>query len=85
LYDRLFSDEDPDGHQDKDFKEFLNPDSLQIVSGKVEHSFKDAVPMDFFQFERQGYFNIDPDSQPGALVFNRTVTLRDNWAKQLNQ
>jgi glutaminyl-tRNA synthetase len=81
LYDRLFLDEDPSGHGDTDFKEFLNPNSLEVVKGKVECNFEDAKPFDFFQFERQGYFIIDPDSQPGALVFNRTVTLRDNWAK----
>ncbi|GJM27758.1 MAG: glutamine--tRNA ligase [Cyclobacteriaceae bacterium] len=82
LYDRLFSSEDPAGHPEKDFKEFLNPNSLEIAQGKVEYSFKNARPWDFFQFERQGYFIIDQDSEPGALVFNRTVTLRDNWAKQ---
>ena len=64
-----------------DFKEFLNPHSLEIANGKVECNFEGAKPFDFFQFERQGYFNIDPDSQPDALVFNRTVTLRDNWVK----
>ena len=81
LYDRLFLDEDPDGHDDTDFKEFLNPNSLEIKQGKIECNFQHAAPLDFFQFERQGYFNIDPDSEPGKLVFNRTVTLRDNWAK----
>ena len=81
LYDRLFLDEHPDGHDDTDFKEFLNPNSLDIKQGKIECNFQHVVPLDFFQFERQGYFNIDPDSEPGKLVFNRTVTLRDNWAK----
>ncbi len=81
LYDRLFLDEDPGGHEGTDFTEFLNPHSLQIVKGKVECNFEDVQPFDFFQFERQGYFNIDPDSQPESLVFNRTVTLRDNWGK----
>ena len=85
LYDRLFLDEDPDGHPDKDFKEFLNPHSLEIVKGKVESNFQDVRPLDFFQFERQGYFNIDPDSAKDNLIFNRTVTLRDNWAKQQNK
>lgn len=82
LYDRLFNDEDPAGHPEKDFKEFLNPHSLDIVSGKVESNLENVDSLDFFQFERQGYFNIDPDSRPGTLVFNRTVTLRDTWAKR---
>ena len=81
LYDRLFLDDDPDGHEDKDFKEFLNPDSLKIIHGKVEDNFENTEALDFYQFERQGYFNIDPDSTVDKLVFNRTVTLRDNWAK----
>ena len=81
LYDRLFLDEDPDGHEEKDFKEFINPDSLKTVYGKVENNFADTKALDFYQFERQGYFNIDPDSTSDTLVFNRTVTLRDNWAK----
>ena len=82
LYDRLFLDETPDGYSDKDFKEFINPNSLQIVRGKVECNLDKVLPLDFFQFERQGYFNVDQDSGEGRLVFNRTVTLRDNWAKQ---
>jgi len=83
LYDRLFSDPDPDGHKDKDFKEFLNPDSLTILKNcKVEPSLKEAKALDHFQFTRLGYFNLDPDSKPDRLVFNRTVPLRDNWTKQ---
>jgi glutaminyl-tRNA synthetase len=82
LYDRLFLDQDPDGHSDREFMEFLNPKSLEIVKGKLENNFEDVKPLDFFQFERQGYFNVDPDSAAGALVFNRTVTLRDNWSRQ---
>ena len=78
----MFYEEEPDAHPEKDFKEFLNPNSLQVVKGKVETGFENSKPLDFFQFERQGYFNIDPDSKPEALVFNRTVTLRDNWAKK---
>jgi glutaminyl-tRNA synthetase len=85
LYDRLFLNEDPDGQEGKDFQDFINPDSLRIIEGKVECNFDQVGALDIFQFERQGYFNIDPDSQPGALVFNRTVTLRDNWAKQQKQ
>jgi glutaminyl-tRNA synthetase len=81
LYDRLFVDENPSGHEDKDFKEFLNPDSLKTVRGFVEPSLKDAKALDKFQFIRLGYFCLDPDSAPGQLVFNRTVTLKDTWSK----
>jgi glutaminyl-tRNA synthetase len=85
LYDRLFIDEDPDGHKDVDFKEFLNPDSLQILSEcYLEPFVKDAKPLDHFQFERLGYFNLDNDSTPGKPVFNRTVPLRDSWTKAQN-
>lgn len=82
LYDRLFLDEEPDGHKDRDFKEFMNPDSLTIL-GKcyVEPFVKEAKPLDSFQFERLGYFNVDLDSSDEKLVFNRTAQLRDNWAK----
>jgi len=79
LYDRLFSDPEPDGHKDRDFMEFLNPGSLQVVKGYVEPGLADAKPLDHFQFQRIGYFNMDPDSKPGALVFNRTVPLWDTW------
>ena len=80
LYDHLFTSERPD--DDDDFMTTLNPDSLEIVSNaKVEPSLADGVPGDEFQFERIGYFAVDPDSQPGALVFNRTVTLRSSWKK----
>jgi glutaminyl-tRNA synthetase len=82
LYDRLFMDEEPDGHKDKDFKDFLNPDSLQILSDcKLEPSLADAKPLDGFQFQRLGYFCVDKDSTPDKLVFNKTVGLRDSWAK----
>ncbi len=81
LYDRLFSDPDPAGHKDKCPEDFLNPDSLKVITGFVEPSLKDAKPLDQFQFQRLGYFNVDPDSTPGKLVFNRTVTLKDNWAR----
>ena len=65
-----------------DFKEFLNPDSLKVLkSCKVEPSVKNLKPFDRFQFERLGYFCIDPDSSPGNLVINRTVKLRDTWEK----
>ncbi|HKK61714.1 MAG TPA: glutamine--tRNA ligase/YqeY domain fusion protein [Bacteroidales bacterium] len=82
LYDRLFSDPDPDGHKDKAFTEFINPDSLNITKGFIEPSVKSAKSLDHFQFQRIGYFNVDPDSTPEKLVFNRTVPLRDNWSKK---
>jgi len=83
LYDRLFSDEEPDGHKDIDFKEFMNHDSLQVLPRcYIEPFVKDAKVLDHFQFERLGYFNIDQDSAVGKLVFNRTVQLKDTWAKQ---
>jgi glutaminyl-tRNA synthetase len=82
LYDRLFSDPDPAGHKDKSPVDFLNPDSLKVITGYVEPSLAEAKPLDHFQFQRLGYFNVDPDSKPEKLVFNRTVTLRDNWSKR---
>jgi len=83
MYDRLFNDEDPSGHKDVDFKEFMNPDSLQVLPKcYLEPFVKDSKPFDHFQFERLGYFNMDPDSTPGKPVFNRTVALRDSWAKE---
>ena len=81
LYDRLFSDAEPDGHKDKDFKEFLNPDSLKISECFVEPGLANGKALDHFQFQRVGYFNVDPDSKPGKLVFNRTVALKDSWTK----
>ncbi len=81
IYDRLFVDETPDAHKDKDLMEFINPDSLKVVTGFVEPSLKDAKIGDRFQFQRLGYFNIDVDSIPEKLVFNKTVGLRDTWAK----
>ncbi len=82
LYDRLFTDEAPDSHKDKDFKEFINPDSLKIIKNAfVEPSLKTAKIGDRFQFQRLGYFNVDNDSTFDKLVFNRTVPLRDSWAK----
>jgi len=85
IYDRLFSNEAPDGHKDVDFKEFLNPDSLEVLSHcKAEPYLKTAVKGDKFQFERKGYFCVDLDSTPEKLVFNRTVPLKDSWTKQNN-
>jgi glutaminyl-tRNA synthetase len=81
LYDRLFSVENP-GTDDADFLTQLNPASLEALSGcKVEPSLASAPAGSRFQFERLGYFAVDPDSRPGAPVFNRTVTLKDSWAK----
>jgi glutaminyl-tRNA synthetase len=83
LYEQLFTKENPDDSEDgKDFLSNLNPDSLQIVRAKVEPSLSAAVPGTHFQFERKGYFTVDTLlSTPGTPVFNRTVTLRDTWAK----
>ncbi|MFZ0455956.1 MAG: glutamine--tRNA ligase/YqeY domain fusion protein [Ignavibacteriaceae bacterium] len=83
LYDRLFSVEDPEDDKEKDFKEFLNPDSLRVLKNcKLEKSIESASPGSRYQFERQGYFCADSrDSQKGNLVFNRIVPLRDTWAK----
>jgi len=83
LYDRLFSVEDPERTAEgKTFLDYLNPKSLEILSGCLaEPSVATAVAPARFQFERLGYFCVDPDSKPGALVFNRTVSLRDAWAK----
>ncbi len=81
LYDRLFTDESPDTHKDKDFMEFVNPDSLEVITGYVEPSLKDSKSGDQMQFQRIGYFCVDPDTTSDKLVFNRTVGLRDSWAK----
>ncbi len=82
LYDRLFTVENPDADKEKDFKEFLNPSSLEIINSKVEPGLLNAKNGERFQFERQGYFCVDSkDSSKEKLVFNRTVTLRDSWAK----
>jgi glutaminyl-tRNA synthetase len=82
LYDRLFTDPSPDGHEDRDFKEFFNQESLTVIEkAYIEPSLAGAQPMDHFQFLRMGYFSVDPDSSPGKLLFNRTVTLKDAWAK----
>ncbi len=83
IYDRLFSNENPDDKSIGDYKLCLNPDSLQVLSGcKAEPSLRSAAPEASFQFEREGYFCVDRhDSSAERLVFNRTVTLRDSWAK----
>ncbi|MEP2936543.1 MAG: glutamine--tRNA ligase/YqeY domain fusion protein [Gilvibacter sp.] len=81
-YDRLFVDESPDTHKDKDFMEFVNPNSLEVLTAYCEPFLKEAKEGDRFQFQRLGYFCVDPDSSPDRLVFNKTVGLRDTWAKQ---
>ncbi len=82
LYDRLFMDEDPAGHKDQDALEFLNPDSLKVVSNcMAEPMLAHVQAGDKFQFQRIGYFCADPDTRPGKPVFNKTVGLKDAWAK----
>jgi len=82
LYDRLFSVENPTADE-RDFRDLLNPDSLKVLTNcRVEASLKDVKPMDHFQFQRIGYFNVDLDSTPEKLVFNRTASLKDSWAKE---
>jgi glutaminyl-tRNA synthetase len=87
MYDRLFSVEDPEQNVDgKTFLDYLNQSSLEVLRGCLaEPALAKAVVPDRFQFERLGYFCVDPDSRPGALVFNRTVSLRDAWAKIQNR
>ena len=80
LYDRLFTVPEPDA--DGDFKKHLNPKSLEVVTAKCEPSLKEAKPNLRYQFERLAYFALDKDSQPGKPVFNRTITLKDAWAKE---
>ncbi|MCQ2361169.1 MAG: glutamine--tRNA ligase/YqeY domain fusion protein [Paludibacteraceae bacterium] len=82
LYDRLFSVENPSASE-QDFRELLNPDSLKVLNNCiVEKSLAAAKPLDHFQFLKQGYFTADKDSTPEHLIFNRTVSLKDNWAKK---
>ncbi len=82
MYDRLFRVEDPSS-EEGDFKDYINPESLTVVKGAMaEPSLRDAKPGEHFQFMRKGYFVPDPESKPGAPVFNRTVTLKDSWGKQ---
>ncbi len=83
LYDRLFNDENPAGHEDKDFKEFINPKSLETLTGsKLEPALAEANIGDKFQFQRIGYFCVDKYSSKTKLIFNRTVGLRDSWSKK---
>src|SRR6266480_2429786 len=83
LYDRLFTVPEPDAGGD--FKSFINPDSLELVTAKCEPALADARPEERYQFERLGYFALDPDSAHDKQVWNRTITLRDTWAKEANK
>jgi glutaminyl-tRNA synthetase len=85
LYDRLFTDESPDTHKDKDFMEFVNPNSLESIVGFLEPSMEAATVGEHYQFQRLGYFCIDRDSTEERLVINKTVGLRDTWAKVQNK
>ncbi len=82
LYDRLFIDESPDSHKEKNFLDFMNPNSLQIVKGFVEPSLSEVKSDEKFQFQRLGYFNVDKDSTASKLVFNKTVGLKDAWEEK---
>ncbi len=83
LYDRLFSVENPSAEAEVDFRELLNPDSLKVITAKVEPFLAQTAQVeDKYQFQRIGYFCVDPDTTPGHLVFNRTIGLKDSWAKE---
>ncbi|MDA8931329.1 glutamine--tRNA ligase/YqeY domain fusion protein [Flavobacteriaceae bacterium] len=81
LYDRLFTDPTPDAHKDKDFMDFINPNSLEEITAYVEPSLADATEGARFQFQRMGYFVVDQDGSSDELVFNKTTGLRDTWSK----
>ncbi|MFP5437652.1 MAG: glutamine--tRNA ligase/YqeY domain fusion protein [Bacteroidia bacterium] len=81
IYDRLFTHENPDGDKDVDFKEYINPNSLEVITGYLEPSLKSAEAGERYQFQRLGYFCVDTDTNAEKLVFNKTVGLRDTWAK----
>ena len=81
LYDRLFTDPTPDAHKDKDFMDFINPNSLEEITAYVEPSIANATEGARFQFQRMGYFVVDQDSSSDELVFNKTTGLRDTWSK----
>ena len=82
LYDRLFMVENPNEGKDVDFRDFINPDSLKVLSNcRIEKELAKANPLENFQFQRLGYFNVDPDSTEDKLIFNRTVSLKDSWSK----
>ena len=80
-YDRLFQVENP-SNEEGDFKSYINPNSLNIVTGYAEPAIKEANGKDRFQFLRKGYYCLDADSSPSKLIFNRTVTLKDGWGKK---
>ncbi len=82
LYDRLFIDEAPDSHKEKNFLDFMNTTSLEVVKGFVEPSLADVKANDKFQFQRLGYFNVDKDTTASKLVFNKTVGLKDAWEEK---
>lgn len=81
IYDRLFTHEAPDADKEIDFKEYINPKSLEVIKGYLEPSLKSAEAGERYQFQRLGYFCVDPDSNAERIVFNKTVGLRDTWAK----
>jgi glutaminyl-tRNA synthetase len=83
-YDRLFRVEDPSS-EEGDFKDYINPDSLKVVTGFAEPEVKNAKFEDRFQFLRKGYYCLDKDSSEEGMIFNRTVTLKDDWAKQVKK
>jgi glutaminyl-tRNA synthetase len=86
LYDKLFTVENPNAAEEgKTFVDYLNPDSLSVVTGYLEPALKNMEHGSRVQFERIGYFCVDPDSTADAPVFNRTVTLKDSWAKIANK
>lgn len=81
IYDRLFTHEAPDADKDVDFKEYINPNSLEVITGYLEPGLKEARAGERYQFQRLGYFCVDPDTTSNKIVFNKTVGLRDTWAK----
>ncbi|MCD7710291.1 MAG: glutamine--tRNA ligase, partial [Porphyromonadaceae bacterium] len=82
MYDRLFIVENPAEEKEKDFRELLNPDSLKTVKAYIEPYLAETAKVgDHYQFQRIGYFSVDPDTTTGHLVFNRTVSLKDSWEK----
>jgi len=81
IYDRLFTHENPDGDKEVDFKEYINPNSLDVITGYLEPSLKSAEPGERYQFQRLGYYCVDTDTNAEQIVFNKTVGLRDTWAK----
>lgn len=81
VYDRLFTHEAPDADKEVDFKDYINPNSLEVITGYLEPSLKEARAGERYQFQRLGYYCVDPDSTADKIVFNKTVGLRDTWAK----